>query len=66
MISLAFLEIAYNVILMSLWVGNPHDRPPLLKESSYAGGVFDSAKNHKRERHKRQTRKVANAKVRVG
>jgi len=33
-------------------------------------GAFDSAKNHKRQRRKRhrnrQTRKVANAKIRIG
>jgi len=39
---------------------------PLLRR-----GAFDSAKNHKRQRRKvpvrnRQTRKVANAKVRLG
>jgi len=30
------------------------------------GGASDSANNHKRQRRKRQTRKVANAKVRTG
>jgi len=40
--------------------------------SEHRGGAFDSAKNHKRQRRKRQsvrnrqTRNVANAKVRIG